>query len=71
MQIENALRCTDSSRVVKIITAANPGPKVSTSGPEKHRIDNGIVFLKDPKLMTLGLGLNLSQFRLIPIELDG
>ena len=67
MQIENALRCTDSSRVVKIITAANPGPKVSTSGPEKHRIDNG----KDPKLMTLGLGLNLSQFGLIPKESDG
>ena len=38
MQIENALRCTDSSRVIKIIIAANPGPKVSTRGLEKHRI---------------------------------
>ena len=70
MQIENALRCTDSSRVVKIITAANPGPKVSTSGPEKHRVQRHCI-PKGSQIDDTGLGLNLSQFRLIPIELDG
>ena len=61
MQIENALRCTDSSRVVKIITAANPGPKVLTS-LEKRRIQRHCI-PKGSHIDDTGV-----RFELVPIS---